>query len=479
MSSSNSNLVGTWLRGIGITNIQILHNFDSAGCTSAQHLASLQLSDYDALLSYLDDDTGTLVEPSEEQKKKLYYLVQRVRMAVQNGAHGNTKHNTTNDKTNEIEQKKEKKREQNREDEVSKNVKSRVSVTNERRRSLRLASQTTNNPNSLSDIADTPISTAIHNSDTVSDNKDIQSRYTTRSKARISSKRLSTIPSESVAAMSPLPVKSSFSYTCDEINEDDENNDDCSFSSRSSLSTRGSRSSSRRKTIASTSINEETSSSSTSAMKGTTSYSRRTSFSSSRRSSVGTSSNGFESDSSDNNSLSKRTSSSSSRRKTFSSSNKSGIVAPSSRARGRSSIGTYNDGQSRTGRQSMSNFDRRKSKSSSPPPQPRPISRRASTRDSSRTFRRSLSAPIPAPLTESRNQSLNSSGEFSTATPVYIHGEKKDNSWESIVSALREENADSGKENLDSTFTEDESDMRIRVVIRLVLLASIALKSFY
>ena len=462
-----NNLVSTWLRGIGLTNTQILHNFESAGCTSAQHLTSLQLSDYDALLSYLDDETGMLVEPSEDQKKKLYYLVQRVRMAVQNGAHGNSSSNYVSEENGgNLDDSRSKD-----DDIMTKNVKSRVSATNDRRRSLRLArkvssdqlsgSSSLDSDGSLNDKTRASKVQRKKQSSEIAIVTESGSQYTSRSKLK-ANKRLSAIPSDSAAAMSPLPVKPSFSYTCDKINEDDKHEDnDTSYSTKSSISTR---SSGRREAISS----NKTDSIFSTTSKNTSTAGRRASYSSSKRSSVGKSSNSFESDSRDNNSISRRSLSSSSRRKSVSSSTKSGIVAPSSRARGRSSIGTYNssDTQTKSRRKSTSLSSDRKTRSASPPPQQRPVNRRTSSRGSSSVIRRSLSAPTPARLVESKQQNLNSSGEYSTSASTHIHGEQRDKSWETMVSVLREENSDSGKENVDSTYFEDDDDMRIRVAIR-------------
>ena len=53
---SNKSLVSTWLCGVGLNNPQILQNFQLAEIITAKHLASLEPSNFDALLCYTDDE---------------------------------------------------------------------------------------------------------------------------------------------------------------------------------------------------------------------------------------------------------------------------------------------------------------------------------------------------------------------------------------------------------------------------------------
>ena len=70
-------LVSTWLRGIGLS--YAISSFRAKGITTPQKLSRLTLADYDSLgVKEVGD------------RKKLFYLVQRIRMAVkgENGVNG-------------------------------------------------------------------------------------------------------------------------------------------------------------------------------------------------------------------------------------------------------------------------------------------------------------------------------------------------------------------------------------------------------
>jgi hypothetical protein len=73
---STTNLVSTWLNGIGLENAEIIAAFDRAGIVEPEALASLEMNQYESL---------GVIETSD--RKKLFHLVQRVRIALGDTMH--------------------------------------------------------------------------------------------------------------------------------------------------------------------------------------------------------------------------------------------------------------------------------------------------------------------------------------------------------------------------------------------------------
>lgn len=65
-------LVSTWLHGIGLANAEIIGAFEKAGIVEPEALAFLEMNQYESL---------GVVEPAD--RKKLFHLVQRVKIAVE------------------------------------------------------------------------------------------------------------------------------------------------------------------------------------------------------------------------------------------------------------------------------------------------------------------------------------------------------------------------------------------------------------
>jgi hypothetical protein len=70
-------LVSTWLQGIGLENAEIIAAFERAGIVEPETLASLEMNQYESL---------GVIDASD--RKKLFHLVQRVRIAVGDSANG-------------------------------------------------------------------------------------------------------------------------------------------------------------------------------------------------------------------------------------------------------------------------------------------------------------------------------------------------------------------------------------------------------
>jgi hypothetical protein len=83
------NLVATWLNGIGLENSEIIAAFDRAGIVEPEALASLEMNQYESL---------GVTEVSD--RKKLFHLVQRVRIAL-----GDTMHSTVEPNQDELQDK--------------------------------------------------------------------------------------------------------------------------------------------------------------------------------------------------------------------------------------------------------------------------------------------------------------------------------------------------------------------------------------
>jgi len=82
-----TNIVNNWLYNVGLNHV--IPEFESQGISNANDLSKLKFADY-ASLGVVDSD----------DRKKLYYLIQRIKMEL--GKESPTRHNKSNEVSRDL-----------------------------------------------------------------------------------------------------------------------------------------------------------------------------------------------------------------------------------------------------------------------------------------------------------------------------------------------------------------------------------------